>query len=350
MKKDLRTSPPPHVLEVSPTADEADATVLPPMPNQDDIDAEAAHWAVRLGDGPLNATARRALADWLAASAAHGAALHQARAAWALMAEVDAAGLVAVPQPSRPGRNPLPRLTTLAALAASILLVVAAGLGLRCGDPLVALRADHHTAIGESRAVTLPDGSVVRLAPASAIVVQYGPEQRRVELLTGQADFTAAPRNAAEPRPFVVAAGDGRIRALGTRFMVGHLPDAVEVAVAEHVVEVEQDVATTPRRLKPGQGLRYGAAGLGPVEEIPYAQAAAWQDGTLVFDRAPLAEIAATLNRYRPGRIVIGDPSLAARTASGVFDAANPDAALNAVVAALGIRSATLPPFVTLLY
>jgi len=33
MKKDLRTSPPPHVLEVSPTADEADATVLPPMPN-----------------------------------------------------------------------------------------------------------------------------------------------------------------------------------------------------------------------------------------------------------------------------------------------------------------------------
>lgn len=350
MKKDLPESPFPHVLEVEADQDGTESRV-PPLPlNQDDIDGAAARWAVRMAAGPLDENSRRALLRWLHASPAHQAALGEARKAWALMGRVDAATLGVTLPPPRPARRLLPRL---AALAACVLLAVGLGLGVRCGDPLAALRADHYTTIGEMRGVTLPDGSTVRLAPASAIALRYDGGQRRVELLSGQADFTVAPMTGAERRPFVVGAADGAARALGTRFMVTRLPDGVEVDVAEHTVEVSQtaeDGTVSRRVLKPGDSIRYGEGGLGAVTPIRYAQAAAWQDGTLVFDRAPLAEVAATLNRYRTSRIVIRDEALAERPVSGVFNAAEPDAALNAVTAALGIRSTALPPFLTVLH
>jgi transmembrane sensor len=319
-------------------------------PDQDDIDGAAAQWAVRMAAGALDQASRRALLRWLDASPAHQKALGEARKAWSAMGRIDAAELGVSLPPPRPARRTLPRLT---ALAASVLLAIGLGLGVRCGDPLAALRADHYTAIAEIAAVTLPDGSKVRLAPASAIALHYNGGQRRVELLSGQADFTVAPMNTAEPRPFVVGAAGGTARALGTRFMVTRLPDGVEVDVAEHTVEVSQtneDGTMSRRVLKPGDSIRYGDGGLGAVTHIRYAQAAAWQDGTLVFDRAPLAEVAATLNRYRTGRIVIRDEALAERPVSGVFNAAEPDAALNAVIAALGIRSTSLPPFLTVLH
>lgn len=350
MKKDLPESSAPHVLEAEDAQDRTDSRVHALPPNQDDIDEAAAQWAVRMAAGSLDQASRRALLRWLDASPAHQKALGEARKAWSAMGRIDAAALGVTLPPPRPARRTLLRL---AALAASVLLAVGLGLGVRCGDPLAALRADHYTAIGEMRGVTLPDGSKVRLAPASAIALRYDGNQRRVELLSGQADFTIAPMNAAEPRPFVVGAADGAARALGTRFMVTRLPDGVEVDVAEHTVEVSQiaeDGTVSRRVLKPGDSIRYGEGGLGAVTPVRYAQAAAWQDGTLVFDRASLAEVAATLNRYRTSRIVIRDEALAERTVSGVFNAAEPDAALNAVTAALGIRSTSLPPFLTVLH
>lgn len=350
MKKDLPESPFPHVLEVEADQDGTDSRVPPLPPNQDDIDGAAAQWAVRMAAGPLDDNSRRALLRWLQSSPAHQSALGEARKAWSMMGRVDAAELGVTLPPPRPARRPLPRL---AALAASVLLAVGLGLGVRCGDPLAALRSDHYTAIGETAAVTLPDGSMVRLAPASAIALRYDGDQRRVELLSGQADFTVAPMKGSEHRPFVVGAADGTARALGTRFMVTHLPGGVEVDVAEHTVEVSrtgEDGMVSRRVLKPGDSIRYGEGGLGAVTPIRYAQASAWQDGTLVFDRTPLAEVAATLNRYRTNRIVIRGEALAERPVSGVFNAAEPDAALNAVTAALGIRSTSLPPFLTMLH
>ncbi|MCR6629150.1 MAG: FecR domain-containing protein [Magnetospirillum sp.] len=327
---------------------------MSPSPQrQDDIDAAAADWTARLGGGALTEDERRALVRWMARSPAHRAALAEARAAWAQMCRLGPDGLEMELPPLPAHTRPAWNWARAAALAASVLIAMLTGVAYWCGDPLTLLAADHRTDPGRMRTVTLMDGSVVRLGPASAIAVRYGAEFRRVELLSGQADFTAAPLTASEKRPFVVAAGDGTARALGTRFMVDRLPDAVEVTVAEHTVEVAlPDASGRVARVlvNPGQAVRYGQTRLGPVASVRYGQAAAWQEGTLVFDRVPLSEVAAILNRYRRDRIVIGDTALAARTVSGVFTTTDPAATLDTITRVLGIRSASLPPLATLLY
>ncbi|MEG1029854.1 MAG: FecR domain-containing protein, partial [Brevundimonas sp.] len=73
------------------------------------------------------------------------------------------------------------------------------------------------TGVGEERLVQLADGSSVRLDTASRVRVRFDGDRRFIELQEGQAFFTVA-HDAS--RPFVVAAGDARVTALGTVFDV----------------------------------------------------------------------------------------------------------------------------------
>ncbi len=72
--------------------------------------------------------------------------------------------------------------------------------------------------------------------------------------------------------------------------------------------------------------------------------------GRLVFDRMPLSEVVAEIDRYRRGRTIILDARLAGRRVSGVFLATDIHSALSLIAGELGARIATIPPFVTLLY
>ncbi|MDE1146444.1 MAG: FecR domain-containing protein [Azospirillaceae bacterium] len=322
-----------------------------PDKRQDEIDTAAADWAARLAGGPLSLAERRALDGWRDRDPAHGAALDEAQAAWALMGQLRAApGVLArdiVPAwPTPKARRPLWR--QMAAAAACLLLLVG-GARLWLGDPLLLLTADARTNPGQQRSLTLADGSVVELGPASAIATRYSDGERRVALLAGVAYFTVAPMAGAEHRPFVVEAAGGTARALGTQFMVDRLADAVDVTVTEHTVAVTEP-AGDQRVLSPGQAVRYSAMGLEPVREASVELATAWRQGRLVFDHQPLGEVVATLNRYRHGRIVVAGAELAARTVSGVFDTTDPDATLATVARELHARTAALPPLVTVLY
>jgi transmembrane sensor len=339
-------------------------SVTEPNDRQDEIDEAAANWVARLGGAPASDAERRALDAWLAEDPRHGAAFAEANEAWRRMGDVAAdlrspvGGRPPMPPPiaspwqvAAPAHRPPIRWLRAAAMAATV-LVILAGAGLWLGDPRIILAADHRTAPGERRVVVLADGSTVELGPASAIALRYGDAERRVELLSGQAYFIAAPRRGEERRPFVVEARAGTARALGTQFMVDRLPESVEVTVVEHDVAVA--VAIPDGRepqvvLSPGQSVQYADAGLAPVRAVKLEQALAWRRGRLFFDRVPLDRVVAELNRYRRGRIVIGNAALATRTVSGVFDTNDPDAVLATVARELGARMASAP-LITVLY
>ena len=326
-------------------------------PCQEQIDLRAAEWAVRLAGG-LSTAERRELKRWLAENPAHVAAFREARTAWGKMGQLRfRPGRLAedtVPPPNSPARRgPQRRCQTwkrgLASAACLILLAV--GATLWHGDPRLMLTADHHTPIGERRRVTLPDGSRVELGPASAIRLDYNASARRVVLLSGLAHFTAAPAANAEDRPFIVAAANGQARVLGTEFMVAHMPGGAEVTVLEGRVEVARPAAEydLARVLARGQAVRYSAAGLGSVRAVNARRATAWRRGRLIFDKAPLSEVVAALNRYRRGRIMITDPALASRRVSGIFQTATPEAALATIARDLRVNTLSLP-LLTLLY
>jgi transmembrane sensor len=344
---------------------ELDRSVTDPQDRRESIEATAAQWVIRLGGGPLSPDERRALDRWVAEHPDHRMAFDDASSTWADLGRLrDAPDSLAgdvVSPPSRAAarlRAPVrsrPRVWGQAGvLAAAVLLAVCLGIAW-LGDPVTMLVADYRTAPAEIRTVALPDGSSVDLAPASAIALRFDDSERRIELLAGVAFVTAAPMTQSEGRPFVVEAANGAARALGTQFMVDRMPDAVRVLVTQHRVEVASisDAAKAPETvvLSPGQSVRYDRrTGLGPVQDANPEHATAWRRGRLVFDRVSLAEVVAELNRYRHGRIVVADAALGNRTVSGVFDAARLDEALASIVREIGVRTVSVPPFLTLLY
>ena len=310
------------------------------------IESEATDWLVLQTAGRLDASAQSAFEGWIGRSTQHRAVYDEMRNAWDSLAVLqgDPGDLLrhtaVLHHRAGIARRPL-RLTSAATALAASLLLIALGSFLWFGDLATLLLADHHSAPGEIRSISLADGSHVDLGPASAIRVQFSATERHIELLSGSAYFHAVPQAVAGGRPFVVETGRLSARALGTKFAVERLADRDTVAVAEHDVEVTLRGLdrTQSAVLSPGQTMRYrhGAA-LGVVGGIDPREIAAWRSGNLVFYQAPLSEVVAELNRYRRSRIVIMDDELAARIVSGVVRGDDPDGALRVVTDELRVR------------
>jgi transmembrane sensor len=118
------------------------------------------------------------------------------------------------------------------AIAASIavLTILAAALELHeFSSPIYA------TSLGEQRSIQFEDGSTVELNSRSKVRVKYTKQERDVELIEGQALFHVA-HDAS--RPFIVAVGTTRVRAVGTQFDVYKKSNGTVVTVVEGRVAV----------------------------------------------------------------------------------------------------------------
>jgi transmembrane sensor len=91
------------------------------------------------------------------------------------------------------------------------------------------------TALGEQRSIQFEDGSTVELNSRSKIRVKYSKQERDVELIEGQALFHVAHDTG---RPFIVAVGATRVRAVGTQFDVYKKSNGTVVTVVEGRVAV----------------------------------------------------------------------------------------------------------------
>ncbi|MDH0303101.1 MULTISPECIES: FecR family protein [unclassified Pseudomonas] len=295
--------------------------------NEQAIREQAAEWVVLQQAGPLSPTQQLTLEQWCASDPRHARAYGFAQATWADLGQLTSLPAATPLRPASPRDGTVvprrrPRLRRAVASAAVLLLAV---LALEQGPQAwLGWRADYLTGTGEIRQVTLPDGSQVELDSRSAIQLAFDEHERRVRLLSGEAVFSAAPVTAQEARPFVVEYAGATSRALGTRFVVGEAGEGGWVGMLEHRVAVELQVAPAQGEasqvLEEGQCLRYDQrAGLRPWPGRDLRRATDWQRGVLVFERQPLDEVVARLNRYRAGRLVIANDALARREVSGVF-------------------------------
>ena len=237
-------------------------------------------------------------------------------------------------------------------LVAAILLLVSIALWHRpVLLELQAVLADHHTAVGERRVISLPDGSTLHLNTASAANVQISGASRAITLIRGEAAFTVA----ADPaRPFIVTSGPVTARALGTAFTVRRDRNGqVTVTVLEHAVEVASTTrgAVIRATVQAGEQVGYSPAhGFGPVQAVNLRTVAAWQRGKLIFDSRPLWAVVDELNRYRPGRIVIMNPQLRALRVTGVFSLTETEDPLRVIQDTLPVNTTRLTPYLVLLY
>ncbi|WEK30754.1 MAG: FecR family protein [Candidatus Pseudomonas phytovorans] len=285
---------------------------------------QAMDWLLRLQQAPHDAQLRDAFEQWCACDSANADAYGKAQRVWQLTGQLaptttelwPKAAVVQLPVRRR-------RWWLGAAVAACLMIAVAPSLSVR-------LQADYRTAQGETRDITLADGSVVQMDSDTAIAVDYSGEHRDVKLLVGQAFFEVKPDKA---KPFHVRADDVKVTVTGTAFNVELRPGRVGVDVQHGSVRVEDtaDAQVLANALTAGQRLRY-ADGQVQLRAFVPSQAAAWRQGQLIADDQTVAEVVQALARYVPGKVVLRDDALGAKRVTGVYDLRRPEAAVRAVI------------------
>ena len=331
--------------------------------------SEAARWLMLLQIGELSGEQRSEFIDWLRESPLHVAEmLHMCRqhrdllafTKWRQIAQVAAPAqdAMVVPFPMQhlepPGRIEKHRQRRPLLIAAGVAMLALIGALLLVDAHQSAVR----TQAGERREITLVDGSVVDLAPNSDLRVRFDLKQRFVSLERGEALFHVAKNPS---RPFIVEAGDTRVRAVGTAFSVARKSTQVSVTVVEGRVTVSQTPSLV-RRLRSTsssgpaevalgadqQVVFSPAQGAAPVQQVKGEVEIAWSNGYLLFDNESVGKIAERFNSYNRVQIRILDPELAKRKVSGMFKATDPESFAAFVESEIGPRVQRDPDVIVL--
>jgi transmembrane sensor len=198
------------------------------------------------------------------------------------------------------------------ALAASLGVI---GVGMSVG--LTGHETTLATSKGEFRRVALADTSVASINSNSKLEVTLLDHKRQVVLVKGEAWFEVAKD---KTKPFIVEAGDVRVRAVGTAFGVNRLKDGAEVLVTEGTVEVWTGKAKALLTAGQHSFVPYQTAQITVAQQPQEVQRKlAWRDGKLIFTRQTLREAVADFNRYSAKKIIISDPSLEGKRIFGQY-------------------------------
>jgi transmembrane sensor len=310
------------------------------------VNDEAAQWVARIDRQPLDEVAKADLASWLASDVRHRGALFRAFAIWQTIAQnqtidTEVWGLlhqaepfeaepnvpegVEIGEPEAPDRSiDRRRLLWGGSAAAASLIGVALLTGL-VSDSMGSNYNRIETQLGEMRKVPLRDGSLVVVNTASRLEVSQSSDVRRVQLDEGEAWFKVAKDKS---RPFVVSAGDVRVRAVGTAFSVRRREDGADVQVTDGVVEVWSEARADKRIMIPAGTRAFVSdqvGGQGLVKDpADIERELSWREGVLKFQGSTLREAADEFNRYNMIKLQI-DPAIANEEIVGRFNSDEPD-------------------------
>ncbi|MCY1342548.1 Protein FecR [compost metagenome] len=293
---------------------------------------EAIAWQLRLGSGEAHPEDEAAFARWHAAHSEHARA-------WSQLGMLDQ-NLAAASAPAArsallraPGESRR-RLRRLAGTGLSLLL--AGALALTLGNRYLPVRyalADVVTHTGELRELRLADDTLVKLDSRTALDIRFDAQERRIVLLSGEIMVQTAH---GDSRPFIVETRDGRLRALGTRFLVQRADDGTLLSVLQSAVAARPERLTDEKVIQQGQHVLVRRDGLGPLAANS-ATADAWTHGMLVVDNVPLGELIDRLGEYRSGHLGV-DPAVAGLRITGSFPLRDTDLALKSLEPTLPVR------------
>jgi transmembrane sensor len=291
---------------------------------------QAIDWQVRLEMGEASQDELSALQTWLAEHAEHRRAWEQLNGINQRLriAEQPAARTALLRPPSNGRRR----------LGQSVLAVAFAGvLGLVAIDRYIPVRyvfADNVTPTGEQRTLVLPDHTRIVLGSRSALDVRFDEEERRVILLAGEAFIETG--HDTTSRPFIVQTQAGRLRALGTCFLVEEESRGSRLTVLQSAVAAQPRFGLAEAVIPQGEQVLMMADRLDELKNAP-ASADAWVHGMLVVDNQPLGDVVAALSRERTGLITV-DPAIAKLRVTGTFPLHDADQTLRALALNTPIR------------
>jgi len=331
-------------------------------PNQNlPLEETAAQWLARRDRG-MTAAEQDSYLQWLSDCPEHGKVIAQIEKSWNALNQLSE---------WRPAHSPTPNPDLLAprnkyyfpwkrllTVAAAIALVTLCWFQFQIGHRSRSAQAIIHP--GPER-LTLEDGSVVELNVGAKVNVQFTPQERRVQLVRGEAHFSVAKNPA---RPFIVSADKFAVRAVGTAFSVALDQDAVSVLVTEGKVRLGESSQSEPpsdsadasselSHLVAGQKAVITLAApplsdskqeaqrvqISEVTPAEIERALSWQGLRLEFVDMPLGDVVAEFNRYNVHKLVVADNETAAIVVGGNFRADNINAFVRLLDAGFGVNA-----------
>ena len=215
---------------------------------------------------------------------------------------------------------PLWQRTPFRAAAALLLVAGAAAIWRSAGTSATQTEGTFVTATGTSKSIRLPDGTQVRLGPASELTLQpgFGGAHRRLTL-HGEAWFEVT-HDAS--KPFAIHVGTTTVEDIGTAFLVRESASSeVTVRVAEGAVRLTNTaVRDSSVLLNAGDGAVATATGIAVATgQVSASEGTALREGRLTFSDASLLEVQESLHRWYGVSLVLGDSTLATRHVTADF-------------------------------
>jgi transmembrane sensor len=301
----------------------------------DDIEHDASRWLAARDAGATSPAQTAEFNRWLEADIRHRVAYLRLEASWQRVAKLEELRPLdrCVDPDLLKERHPRARWPFAAAAA----LLLALGVGAFWFYQLNHGWQSYETRVGVFSRIVLEDGSVVDLNTNSEVRVRLG-AVRELRLVRGEGRFQVAHD---QNRPFVVAANQAAVRAVGTAFTV-RLRDAsqVEVVVAEGRVAIAAPhVADTPP-LAAGEAavVQPGHVSVTQVSPQALEQRLAWTTGRLEFRGELLSQAVAEFNRYNVRQIRLANPSLGTLRVGGNFKATDPESFAAALASAFKLH------------
>jgi transmembrane sensor len=314
-------------------------------PERAQANDEAMTWVVRLTSGESTSEEHDSFRLWRDASPLHAEALSRARRLWnhleVVMPEIEQSRAVEPEERNQAGihahqrSRSTRRFSTQLTAAATLLLTI--GLTYQYFHNW---RFDQVTVTGETRTVTLADGSKVTLAAGTALSEDFTTGERRVRVARGQAFFRVAHNH----RPFVVEAREATIRDVGTAFNVALTSGTTRIVVREGLVDASNGRQRV--RLSAGQGTDVTATGIATAFPADAGRETAWMRGRFVATDRPLGDIIAAIEPYSSRRIIVLNHAVADHRMSAVVNLNSTEEWLVSLGQMRNIHVTTLPGLV----
>lgn len=197
---------------------------------------------------------------------------------------------------------------------------------------VVAQFADYRTARGEIKSFLLEDGTRLWLNTASAVTQDCRPDLRRLLLVAGEILI----QTGSDARPFVVDTEHGRLRAIGTRFIVRLHEGHTQLSVHEGAVEIRPARNGEARIVYAGEQTWFDPHHIASVTPAESRQAS-WVDRIYQTDGMSLGSLLQELERYHLAYFAVDD-DVANLQVMGTFPMQNLQETLSLLKVALPIR------------
>jgi ferric-dicitrate binding protein FerR (iron transport regulator) len=150
---------------------------------------------------------------------------------------------------------------------------------------------------GQQSTVTLPDGSSVWLNAKTDVKYYVDNNVRRVSL-SGEAYFEV---KHVSNQPFIVEAGNAKIKVIGTSFNVSHYPDSkiIETSLITGKITMTFPGSSGDINVQPGQRITYNTEKLVfSRKNVDVQKEILWRQGVLIFENELFGDLLHKLEQY----------------------------------------------------